>query len=105
MDVRLRYFQLQLPGRQANQLPRLVPPGQLIQTIATGIAVGDQIQYRFLYDTGDSCCGPSDIQGWAFDNVLISGFTGDVPEPASLALMSLGLVGFAYRRRNQKKGR
>lgn len=23
---------------------------------STGIAVGDQIQYRFLYDTGDSCC-------------------------------------------------
>jgi hypothetical protein len=72
---------------------------------STGISVGDQIQYRFLYDTGDSCCGPTEIQGWAFDNVLISGFTSDVPEPASLALMSLGLVGFAYRRRHQNKNR
>jgi len=67
-----------------------------------GIAVGDTLQYRFLYDTGDGCCGPTDISGWAFDNVQISGSAG-VPEPASLALLSLGLAGFGFRRIRQRK--
>lgn len=38
----------------------------------------DQIQYRFLYDTCDSCCGTSGPgRGWAFDNVLVTGATQD----------------------------
>ena len=68
----------------------------------TGLAVGDSIQYRFLYDTSDSCRGPDDIQGWAFDNVMISA-AADVPEPASLVLISLGLAGFGLRRMRGRK--
>jgi MYXO-CTERM domain-containing protein len=63
-----------------------------------GISAGDPIQVRFLYDTGDSCCGPVDIMGWAFDNVEISGVT-TVTEPGTVALAGLGLLGLALRRR------
>lgn len=46
----------------------------------TGIAPSDQIQYRFLYDTGDGCCGPSGPgRGWAFDNVLVTGASEAIP--------------------------
>ncbi|MDH5327184.1 MAG: hypothetical protein OEZ68_18280 [Gammaproteobacteria bacterium] len=38
-----------------------------------GVVSGDTVEIRFLYDTADSCCGPGDITGWAFDNVLVTG--------------------------------
>jgi hypothetical protein len=45
-----------------------------------GITLGDKIQYRFLYDTGDGCCGPSGPgRGWAFDNVLVTGASEAIP--------------------------
>jgi hypothetical protein len=41
-------------------------------TVNSGIAIGDDLLYRFLYDTCDGCCGCSAITGWAFDNVQIT---------------------------------
>lgn len=65
--------------------------------VTGGLAAGDSIQYRFLYDTGDDCCGPEDITGWAFDNVVIA----SVPEPATLALLGIGLAGLGFSRRRK----
>lgn len=51
----------------------------------TGITVGTPIRYRFLYDTGDGCCGPSGPgRGWAFDNVLVTGAFANQAPTASL---------------------
>ncbi len=62
----------------------------------TGITVGTPIRYRFLYDTGDGCCGPSGPgRGWAFDNVLVTGAsanqapTASLPGPATIACTSV----------------
>jgi hypothetical protein len=38
-----------------------------------GFASGDTINIRFLYDTGDSCCGSTIVHGWAFGNVGVNG--------------------------------
>lgn len=38
-----------------------------------GVSVGDSIRIRFLYDTGDGCCGSNVVHSWAFGNVGISG--------------------------------
>ena len=49
---------------------------QMFRTITftsnSGIVVGDDLKYRFLFDTGDGCCGCSSIVGWAFDNVRLT---------------------------------
>jgi len=48
-------------------------------TTNTDVSAGDLIEYRFLYDTGDGCCGSSDVHSWAFDNVLVIGASEDKP--------------------------
>ena len=48
-------------------------------TTNSGIAVGDDLKYRFLVDTYDNCCGCGTIVGWAFDNVRITCPAPDTP--------------------------
>ena len=49
-------------------------------TTNSGIAAGDDLKYRFLFDTYDSCCcGCGTIVGWAFDNVRITCPAPDTP--------------------------
>lgn len=38
-----------------------------------GLSVGDSIRIRFMYDTGDGCCGSSVVHSWAFGNVGVTG--------------------------------
>lgn len=59
----------------------------------TGIAPSDQIQYRFLYDTGDGCCGPSAPgRGWAFDNVLVTGASEAIPVEIDKGLIVINTI-------------
>ncbi|MCK4795488.1 MAG: PKD domain-containing protein, partial [Desulfobacteraceae bacterium] len=48
----------------------------------TGLTPGDLIQYRFLYDTCDACCGCLEVHSWAFDNVLVTGASENEPPTA-----------------------
>ncbi len=40
-------------------------------TTDSGIGIGDDLKYRFLFDTYDALGGCTGVVGWAFDNVLI----------------------------------
>mgnify|MGYP000414984877 FL=1 len=56
---------------------------------------GQNLQVRFAQADNQ---GPFDI---GFDNVSLSATTAAVPEPASLALLSLGLAGIGFSRRKK----
>lgn len=75
-------------------------------TFAQAVSIGDTLQFRFRYDTGDSCCGPTPI-GWAFDNVIIDSVSDPtaVPEPGSLLLLGSGLAltARAWRKRQAQQ--
>ena len=42
-------------------------------TYSVSVSAGDEVVFRFLYDTCDGCCGPTNITGWYVDNISIEG--------------------------------
>lgn len=58
-----------------------------------------------IYDANDACTYPSDNLGqFALDNLLLATHLdgGSVPEPSTVALLMLGLMGLGLRRRHLK---
>lgn len=61
---------------------------------------GANVQFRWREGTDDSVSGT----GWRIDNIVLTADTAAaVPEPTTLALLALGLAGFAALRRRQLK--
>ncbi len=61
-------------------------------TASLPVAAGDTVDVQAHADNFDS-------QSFVNGTVTLTSFTGVVPEPASIALLSAGLVGFAFARR------
>jgi hypothetical protein len=60
---------------------------------AFGFVVGND----YVNQPGHDCCGGSTSRQIAFDNIVIERGV-DVPEPSTLAIFALGLMGLASRR-------
>lgn len=77
---------------------------------ADGSVIGSSTQggdgfYGFRTTGGDQIFGVSltntDVAGIGFDNVTFNARVAEVPEPASMALFGLGMLGFAAARRRK----
>ncbi|MCB9729159.1 MAG: choice-of-anchor J domain-containing protein [Deltaproteobacteria bacterium] len=78
----MEFFQISVDGGEtwSNLLPPTAevwqtqePPGWVTVTVSIPTAQASATtRFRFLYDTGDSCCGPVDVVGWFIDDFEVS---------------------------------
>ncbi|MEZ4265629.1 MAG: hypothetical protein R3F39_04560 [Myxococcota bacterium] len=78
----MEFFQVSLDGGETWR--QLLPPGSAVWltqetpdwvdvsvSIPTSAATANS-RFRFVYDTGDSCCGPEAVIGWFIDDFLVT---------------------------------
>lgn len=98
-------------GGGANFINFIDPSVTIVSTQSFGFGAGGMTQFSvnhallagvnsYSFDYGQMQ-GLGD-EGWGLSHVVLTGDVRDVPEPASLALLGLGLLGLASTRRRKQ---